>query len=245
MSSTIKVRLHYWTCRGRAQSLRYMLEDLAATRKNLDYQETFELSTSTWPEHKADPTISGPFGTLPVLHWNEKEIFGQTLTIAQLLAKKFHLYGQPTATIKDPDLLEAYLNGVMCCAYSDVIDNAFISIYKDLDPNDLKSPESQPLQRVHDALRALEELLAKSSTPFYYDQPEPTIADYFAFEAFSAARDIHERYLPKKCPALSKLEEKMRERPGLASYFRRGLLPERFTGAPNESEYLARIKSSI
>jgi hypothetical protein len=83
-SNKIKLRLHYWDCRGRVQAIRYMLEDIIYTHKNIDYKEDFELTDkafATWAQHKADQTISGPFRTLPVLHWNDTQIFGQTLTI--------------------------------------------------------------------------------------------------------------------------------------------------------------------
>ena len=83
-SNNIKIQLHYWNCRGRAQSVRYMLEDLAYKNKNIDYKEDFELlekASESWFVHKQDETVSGPFHNLPVLHWNEKHTFGQTLTI--------------------------------------------------------------------------------------------------------------------------------------------------------------------
>ena len=83
-SNQIKLRLYYFDCRGAAQACRYMLEDIAHAHQNVDYKEDFEeIATmhTTWKIHKADPTISGPFGLLPVLHWNENQTFGQTLTI--------------------------------------------------------------------------------------------------------------------------------------------------------------------
>ena len=81
---SIKLRLYYWNSRGRAQAVRYMLEDIAATHQNVDYKEDFELvetGSEVWPQHKSDESIAGPFGNLPVLHWNETHAFGQTLTI--------------------------------------------------------------------------------------------------------------------------------------------------------------------
>ena len=83
-SDKIKIRLHYWNCRGRVQSVRYILEDIAHKHKNVDYEEDFEMAESAmdvWPQHKTDESISGPFHNLPVLHWNDTHTFGQTLTI--------------------------------------------------------------------------------------------------------------------------------------------------------------------
>ena len=84
---TIKLRLDYWNTRGRVQSIRYMLEDIAWSHKNVDYREDFELLKKvdeSWADKKADQTRSGPFHSLPVLHWNETDILGQTLTICLL-----------------------------------------------------------------------------------------------------------------------------------------------------------------
>jgi hypothetical protein len=84
VSNHIKLRLHYWNIRGRAQAVRYMLEDIAYKHKNVDYKESFELidtMMNTWAKIKVDQTISGPFRTLPVLHWNDTYTFSQSLTI--------------------------------------------------------------------------------------------------------------------------------------------------------------------
>jgi hypothetical protein len=86
-SNKIKLRFRYWNARGRVQAVRYMLEDIAATHKNVDYKEDFELletASESWAQNKADENISGPFHNLPVLHWNDTHIFGQTLTIGLL-----------------------------------------------------------------------------------------------------------------------------------------------------------------
>ena len=83
-TNTIKIRFRYWNCRGRVQALRYILEDIAYTHSNVDYKEDTELlekAYESWFQHKTDETIAGPFHNLPVLNWNDKNIFGQTLTI--------------------------------------------------------------------------------------------------------------------------------------------------------------------
>ena len=80
----IKLRLRYWNCRGRVQSVRYMLEDIVSRYSNVDYQEETELiekALTHWFQYKSDENIAGPFHSLPVLRWNDENIFGQTLTI--------------------------------------------------------------------------------------------------------------------------------------------------------------------
>ncbi|CAF1138914.1 unnamed protein product [Rotaria sp. Silwood1] len=242
----IKLRLYYWNCRGRIQSVRYMLEDIAYTHKNIDYKEDFELlatSAELWPTHKADETISGPFHNLPVLHWNDTHTFGQTLTLGQLLARKFDLYGRLTPSIDNEDFLHGYIDGVVSCAYTDIISNVITCIFSNLNFTDKNNPSYRLLRIISNNLKALNNLLKKSSTSFYYDQQEPTIADYFVFEAFTLARDYHEIVLPNEedRQALIKHEQIMKERPALANYFSKGLLFKRITGSSKESEYMATL----
>lgn len=86
----MKLRLHYWNCRGRAQTLRYIAADLAHDNAQIQYEETFEsieTMISAWPDRKVDPHVSGPFGTLPVLHVDDRDVLGQTLSIGKTLAQ--------------------------------------------------------------------------------------------------------------------------------------------------------------
>ncbi|CAF4337056.1 unnamed protein product [Rotaria socialis] len=113
-----------------------MLEDISYTHKNVDCKENFELlekAAQSWPLRKNDDTISGPFHQLPVLHWNHTQIFGQTLPVGQLLARKFDLYGKLTSSIDDKDLLHGYIDGVVPCAYTDVIFNILQCIWTMID----------------------------------------------------------------------------------------------------------------
>lgn len=84
INEPIKLRLRYWNVRGRAQAVRYMLEEITHDHPNVDYQEHVEYldkATEVWSQRKSDDIIAGPFHNLPVLYWNDKQIFGQTLTI--------------------------------------------------------------------------------------------------------------------------------------------------------------------
>lgn len=84
----IKVRLYYWNARGRVQAIRYMLEDISAKYPNVEYQDEFELlekAIEVWPARKADSNISGPFGNLPVLYWNDTQMICQTIPIGMLV----------------------------------------------------------------------------------------------------------------------------------------------------------------
>lgn len=263
-NKSIKIRLRYWNCRGRAQSFRYMLEEIVHAHPEVDYQvetEYLEKENETWPQRKFDDTIGGPFQSLPVLRWNDKETFTQTLTIglsrtsdylstinfhfllAQLLARKFHLYGKLTSSIVDEDFLHGYIDGVVSCAYTDVISGVLSCIWNEVDLVDERNPIHRITKKIPGDLKALNNLLAKSSTPFYYDQPEPTIADYFVFEAFTLSRDFALKFIPDKenRQALEKLEQSIKQRPVIANYFAKGSLYQRFTGSPTEDQYMAKL----
>ncbi|CAF1116304.1 unnamed protein product [Rotaria sordida] len=109
-----------------------MLEDIAAKYPNVEYQEDvelFEKFAEEWPARKADRSISGPFGNLPVLHWNNTHIIAQTLPIGQFIARKFDLYGKPKPTNEDPIVFQALIDGVVSCAYTDIIFNIFMVLW--------------------------------------------------------------------------------------------------------------------
>lgn len=111
---------------------------------------------------------------------------------------------------------------------------------------DETNPMNRLSRKIATDLKALNDLLTKSSTAFYYDQSEPTIADYFVFEAFTAARDYCVKLLPAKDnrQALEKLEETMKQRPAIAEYLAKGLLYKRFSGSPTESDYIAKLAAT-
>lgn len=268
-SDEIKVRLYYWAIRGRIQAIRYMLEDIAYTNKNVDYQEVFEplesLMSSKWAEIKPNQKISGPYRLLPVLYWNDTDTFGQTLTIglflyktkiypftefilfvfvAHVIARKFNLYGKTTSKYTDPILLEGYIDGVVKAAYTDIIEKMLISMFSRPDIKNKDTFEYYPIRQAEDSLESLNMLLKQSSTQFFYDQTEPTVGDYFVFEAYLITRDINKNLVTKNCDALEKLVQIMQERPAIADYFKNGKLFKTFTAAPNEEEYLAKLAAS-
>ncbi|CAF4727630.1 unnamed protein product, partial [Rotaria magnacalcarata] len=61
---------------------------------------------------------------------------------------------------------------------------------------DETNPRNVLVKKMSNDLKPLNSLLQKSSTRFYYDQTEPSIADYFVFEAFTASRDYCQKLLP-------------------------------------------------
>ena len=146
----------------------------------------------------------------------------------------------------DEDFLRGHLDGVVSCAYTDIISNLLASIWNRRDFFDETDPMLRLLARIPDDLKSLNNLLKRSSTVFYYDQIEPTIADYFVFEAFTGARDFSSKLLPteENRQALEKLEETMKQRAGIANYFARDRLYKLFTGSEKENEYFARLTTN-
>lgn len=94
LSTGVKLVFRYWNCRGRVQAVRYMLEDIAYANKNVDYKDDPELlenAVESWFPKKSNEDYAGPYHSLPVLHWNDKHIFGQTLTIGLFNPIEFYI----------------------------------------------------------------------------------------------------------------------------------------------------------
>ncbi|CAF1349976.1 unnamed protein product [Rotaria sordida] len=223
-----------------------MLEDIAAKYSNVEYQDDFELfekMAEEWPAHKVDRNISGPYGNLPVLHWNDTHIIAQTLPIAQFIAHKFDLYGKPKPINEDPMIFQALIDGVVSCVYTDIVLNIAMVLYNEVNFDDPNDPYARLVKKIVDDFKVLNSLLTNSSTSFFYDQDEPTIADYFVFYAFTLAKDFYFALLPadEDTQALSKLEQIMRGRPALAKYFNEGRLYNRISGSPTEEQYRAKL----
>lgn len=167
------------------------------------------------------------------------------LFLAIFLAHKFGLYGKSKSVDEDPVVFRGLIDGVMSCAYTDIIMSTFLVLYNQLDFDDPNHPYARLAKKIVDDFKTLENLLAKSTTPFFYDQDEPTIADYFVFYAFQLAKDFHSTLVPdaNEAKALNKLDQTMRSRPALAKYFDEGRLFNRFSGSPTEEEYRAKLVS--
>ncbi len=118
-----------------------------------------------------------------------------------------------------------------------------LCIFNGLDFDNPNDPAYRYIKVIASSIKQLNNLLSKSSTSFFYDQNDPTIADYFAFEAYTIARDYHEKVLTTDddCRALKKLEQIMKERPALANYFNKGLLFKCFSGSPKENDYMKKL----
>lgn len=110
---------------------------------------------------------------------------------------------------------------------------------------DEKNPSHRLTRKIPTDLKALNNLLEKSSTSFFYDQNEPTIGDFFVFEAFTMARDYSKKLIPNEneCRALVEHERLIKSRPAIEKYFQRKLLSKRFTGFPKENEYLTKLSA--
>ena len=163
------------------------------------------------------------------------------LLLAQFIARKFDLYGTSKSINEDPVVFQGLIDGVVSCAYTDIILNVFMLLYSEVNFDQPNWPCSIFLKKIPVDLKLLNNLLATSSTSFFYDQAEPTIADYFVFEAFTLTKDFHSALLPEDedSQALYKLEKAMRDRPGLNKYFNEGHLFSRLSGSPTEDRYRA------
>lgn len=108
MSSPILLR--YFDCRGRAQPLRHYLAHMGT--EFVDERVPFDDGYATWARLKSDASMSGPFGKLPVLHWQGR-LYAETTVISALVqdftdpSEQASLIAQTQSALSD-DLGELY-----------------------------------------------------------------------------------------------------------------------------------------
>lgn len=153
------------------------------------------------------------------------------------------MYGKAKWFDDDPIVFHGLIDGVVSCAYTDVIFGIFMILYNQVDLDDSNHVYALLVKKVAVDLKMLNDLLKESLTVYFYDQDEPTIADYFVFYAFTMAKDLHSALLPTNddSQALYKLEQTMRARPALAKYFHDNRLYNRLSGSPTEELYRATL----
>jgi glutathione S-transferase len=119
----------------------------------------------------------------------------------------------------------------------------FVMIYNQVDFYDPTHPYASLVKKVADEFKNLNVLLEQSSTSYFYDQDQPTVADYFVFYAFTVAKELHRCLVPaeNESQLLNKHEQLMRARPALAKYFNEGRLHNRLSGSPTEEQYRAKL----
>ena len=173
------ITLRYFDCRGRAQPLRHYLAHRGVPFT--DERVPFSDGWRTWARMKNDPTLSGPFGKLPVLVWDGR-LYAETLVISSFLqealdkSERAPLIAQTQSALSD-DLARLYelinLDRIAACADSRVL---------------AKRVESF----LADSFRRYEVVAVGPETPFLLSTGH-SIAAFWLHEVWQLAQSLLER----------------------------------------------------
>ena len=191
-----EIELYYFRGRGRAESIRIILNYL-----NLSYQDIF-IDT-----HEAMTTLRtnqfSPFGQVPILHVDALYLV-QTPAIFRYLARKFDLYGKNDR--------ERYRCDVLTAAALDWQTNYFKAIF-----NTTYAEEyNNTIAAKH--LTIFTQLLQQSTTS-YFVSTAPTFADLLIFELLLNHLDMDVNLLDAY-PQLIAFTEKLKMVPQLEAYLK-------------------------
>ncbi len=228
------ITLRYFACRGRAQALRYMLID-----QGIEFVDERLPLDPNWPARKNDPTVSGPFGALPVLHWDGHQV-AETLPIAGYLSRRLGQY----VGLSDEEIARREM--VASSAYLDVIRPLAEMVWQHGAPAgdaDWHAWLTRHTQLVLGRLLRFEQLLAATSGAFF-SGASPSAADHFVFEAVDWCRMLlgaPALVMLERCPRLVALGGAMVARPQLRIYVDSDQRPTTLTGNPREFEVRSRL----
>lgn len=210
--SNHKFVLTYFPIRGRAETIRLLLEDqkLPFTNKHVQREEWDNLKQQfrTSPELRK----KGPFGQLPIL---EDETSGlnivQSQAILRHLARAHNLYGKNEQEMIRCDIVEEALVD----ANTELRQSAF-------DPNFNSRKEQFLANNLHTRLNDLEFFftLNPSKSDNYWVGSSVTFVDYYAWDYLDKVRTLNMDVL-SKYPHLHKFWKSFPEvRPNLAQYLK-------------------------
>jgi glutathione S-transferase len=235
--------LRYFDCRGRAQPLRDFLWDRGVVFN--DEQVSLTPVAQEWPRLKQDQTRSGPFGTLPVLEWDQHEggpavLMAETLPIAAFVVRRLQTHaGLPSRIV-------ATLEMTRSAAYIDLILWAGHMLWSDI-TNPGADVESAVRLQAPRALEKLKRLDALAADGDFFGGAEPSLADFFVLEGAESL--IHMMGRPavafvNALPRLGPLCERLRRRPAVKAVWASGARPARLTGRPDELEVVHRLRAA-
>ncbi|EKX54296.1 hypothetical protein GUITHDRAFT_99773 [Guillardia theta CCMP2712] len=222
-----KVVLRYFESRGRAQALRYALVDANTNFKD-DRISMQNIMSGNWFNMKNNASISGIWGSLPVLEWDNFQL-SQTEAISTFLYNKL---GHAEQNANDLQLA-ARSASLTSFAHQDIILLSLqliniIGTMQNAKPEDLVSAVGQFHARIHGFLPRIENL-AKSNGGYLIFEAMDLIAMILGKESFNGF------------PHCSKFMFTMMERPNIAQYLKSGQRPLYLTGSPVEPTILARV----
>eukprot|EP00283_Hemiselmis_rufescens_P024806 CAMPEP_0173437258 /NCGR_PEP_ID=MMETSP1357-20121228/17927_1 /TAXON_ID=77926 /ORGANISM="Hemiselmis rufescens, Strain PCC563" /LENGTH=266 /DNA_ID=CAMNT_0014402427 /DNA_START=12 /DNA_END=812 /DNA_ORIENTATION=- len=236
-SGAPNVTLRYFDSRGRAQGIRYALKDAEVEFKD-ERVSLQHIISGNWFNLKADPNISGPFGVLPVLHWDSYCI-GQTEAIAGYL---YHKLGHGEGLSLEESATSAAL---VSCAHQDVIVMCLqvlnvVGTAPDLKDEQIGQAVQSCTVRMNGILPRLEKLVGGKD---FFLKDAPVMGDYCIYDALDQAKLILGDSVLDPHPGLKAFMDRMANRPNIAKYVASGERPLFLTGAPQEAQILQKIQN--
>jgi glutathione S-transferase len=222
------VVLRYFAVRGRAQALRHSLRDAGVAFEDV------RVPTADWPRYREDPSIAGPYRSLPTLSW-AGVVISEALPIASFIARRL---GQCEDSSDDVIVRR---EGMCSMSYIDILQRLVDIIRADqLFPGaDCGRAFANLAPRILQKVECLEKQIPVTG---WVGGATPVVADFFVAEAFDVLRYVlgprRGVALAERFPRLSALAGAVSERPRVAAIDDR---PARFTGRSDEDRVLEQI----
>lgn len=229
-----KISLRYFDCRGRAQAIRFYLAEKDILFR--DVRVPLENISDSWGVSKKDPEVAGLLGKLPIVEWGDLKI-SETMVISCYLHNKFDSYKY---TAKQNLLVKTIISSV----YTDIIIPLGTLIWLDIimPKSSTKDYLLRTIPNVEGLFERYEQILTNEKSSFLGGD-QPTIADYFTFEAIQIFLKIfkfREKFFQTGYPQLTKMHEKLIKEKGVATCI--NSIPEQITGRPNEKKRILEIE---
>jgi len=218
--------LRYFDCRSRGQAIRFAL-----TAAGVDFDEE-RLPVSELVDFRARasaPEIGGPFGSLPVLHW-DGVVVAQTLAVASHLAAR--LDGDHVA------LASRTLREMVCNAAHLDMQVPYTGLFwrGPEDREAIRASAEGLLRHLHQKALQLERLHAeRCGGAVYFGGEVPSVADAFVHESLDRAKTIFaDAFSLAEIPRMRALSESYGAKPAIAALRAAGRIPPVVTASPHE-----------
>eukprot|EP00299_Pterocystis_sp_00344_P007540 c248_g1_i1.p1 GENE.c248_g1_i1~~c248_g1_i1.p1 ORF type:complete len:349 (+),score=95.06 c248_g1_i1:42-1049(+) len=222
------VTLRYFSCRGRAEAHRLLLEDAG-----VNYTE-HSVSLEEWPQ-MSGTRDGGPFQLLPVLEWEGTQI-SQTETIGFFLSQRLTSQTSPEQYDTSFSLISS--------AYTDVLSPLMALMWAPIRTPSATVPEllGPFIARVKKTLLCWNQIIGEKD---YFGGAAPSGGDFFVFDVLlelgvfgAALLDIN------KIPNLVRFVERMGNRHRIAEYLRSERRKPTLTKSTKEAEVSAQIQNA-
>jgi hypothetical protein len=226
------ITLRYFDCRGRAQPLRFFLDHLDVPFA--DERVPFTDGWQAWASMKRDPVVSGPFGKLPVLHWDER-----------LLVETGPLYGFAQVQLAPSAAMGAILEAQS--ALSDDLALLYQLLNLDVVAHgaDLGAMATRVHSTVADSFERYEAWLGRGENPF--DVPRfHSVAAFWLLEVWSLAQTLFGRNADVLIDGRPRLRDALGEIARLPAVATAGeRIPRFWSARPDEPDRLRQLHADL